>query len=150
MTVEMTPKGTRGVRMPRLPRPLMDVIQGLTVLVARLAGNRLVILTTIGARTGRPHTVVLGRFPDGEKAFLIVASNGGSARHPAWYFNMAKNPDQVWAEVGRRKFKVRPQSLKGAEREAAMQRVIAASPGYAAYQQRTDRDIPVVRLVPEG
>ncbi len=62
---------------------------------------------------------------------------------------MAKNPNQVWAEVGKRKFKVRPQSLKGAEREAAWQRVIAASPSYAGYQQKTDREIPIVRLSPE-
>ncbi len=150
MTLELTPKGTRGSEMPRLPPPLMNVMRGLMVGLARLAGNGAVILTTVGARTGRPHTVALGRFPDGEDAFLVVASNGGSARHPAWYINMAKNPNQVWAEVGKRKLKVRPQLLKGAERQAAMQRVIAASPGYAAYQQKTDREIPIVRLVPEG
>ncbi len=149
MTVELTPKGTRGAQMPRLPRPLMNGIQGLMIWFARLAGNRMVLLTTVGAKTGRLHTVALGRFPDGEDAFLVVASNGGSARHPAWFINMARNPDQVWAEVGKRKFKVHPQTLKGAEREAAMQRVIAASPGYAAYQQKTDREIPVVRLVPD-
>ncbi len=149
MTIELTPNGTRGVETPRLPRPLMNVIRGLMVWFARLAGNRTVILTTVGARTGRPHTVAIGRFAAGEGAFLVVASNMGSARHPAWCINMAKNPNQVWAEVGKRKFKVRPQLLKGAERQAAWQRVIAASPGYAAYQQKTDREIPIVRLVPE-
>ena len=149
MTVDMTPKGTRGARMPGLPHPLMKGMRGLMVWFARLSGDRMVLLTTVGAKTGHLHTVALGRFPDGEDAFLVVASNGGSARHPAWYINMARNPDQVWAEVGKKKFKVRPQALKGAEREAAMQRVIAASPGYAAYQQKTDREIPIVRLVPE-
>ncbi len=135
--------------MSRLAHPLMKVTRGLMVSFARRAGNRQVILTTVGARTGRHHTVALGRFPDGDSAFLVVASNMGSARHPAWYINMAKNPHQVWAEVGKRKFKVRPHLLKGAERDAAMQRVIAAAPGYAAYQQKTDREIPIVRLVPE-
>ncbi len=149
MTLELTPKGTRGAEMPKPPRPLMNVVRGLMILFARLGGNRMVILTTVGAKTGRPHAVSLGRFPDAGEAFLVVASNGGSARHPAWYINMAKNPDQVWAEVGKRKFKVRPELLKGAERQEAMHRVIAAAPGYADYQQKTDREIPVVRLVPE-
>jgi len=136
--------------MPSLPRPLRKSMQGLMVWFARRGGNRMVILTTKGARSGRPHVVVVGRFPDQEDAFFVVASNGGSARHPAWYINMAKNPDEVWAEVGRRKFKVRPQLLKGAERQAAMARVVAASPGYASYEKKTDREIPVVRLVPVG
>lgn len=149
MTIELTPTGTRGVEMPKLPRPVMKFMRGLMIWLARQAGNRTVILTTVGAKTGHPHTVAVGRFPDGEDAFLIVASNMGSARHPAWYINMAKNPNQVWAEVGKRKFKVRPQLLKGAERQAAWQRVITESPGYAAYQQKTDREIPIVRLAPE-
>jgi deazaflavin-dependent oxidoreductase (nitroreductase family) len=149
MTVELTPKGTHGVEMPRLPRPFMKGIQGMMIWMARRSNSRLVVLTTIGAKTGRPHTVALGRFPDGENAFLVVASNAGSARHPAWYINMAKNPDQVWAEIGNRKVKVHPQALAGAERAAAFQRVIAASPGYAGYQEKTDREIPVIRLVLE-
>ncbi len=150
MAVDLTPKGTRGTEMPRLPRPLANVMRSIMIFFSHLMGNRVVRLTTLGARSGRQHTVVLGRFSEGDNAFLVVASNGGSARHPAWYINMAKNADQVWAEVGSRKFKVRPQALKGDERAAAMQRVIAASPGYAAYQKRTDREIPVVRLTPEN
>ena len=135
--------------MPGLPRPLMKIMRGVMVAFARLSGGRMVILTTVGARTGRPHTVALGRFPEGEKSFLVVASNGGSARQPAWFINMARHPEQVWGEVGKRKFKVRPQLLKGAERQAAMQRVFAASPGYKVYQKRTDREIPFIRLTPE-
>ncbi len=149
MTMQMTPSGSRGAGMPRLPRPVMKVARSLMLWFGRRAGDRNVVLTTMGARTGRPHAVVLGRFPDGGSAFLVVASNMGSAKHPAWYVNMVKNPEQVWAEVGGRKLKVRPQLLRGAEREAALQRVIAAAPGYRAYQQNTDREIPVVRLVPE-
>ncbi len=149
MTIEMTPKGTRGEEMPRLPRPLMKVARAFMNWFARRAGNRTVILSTVGAKTGQLHSVAVGRFPDVGDAFIVVASNMGSARHPAWYINMVKNPTQVWAEIGKRKFKVRPYLLKGAERQAAWQRVIAASPGYATYQQKTDREIPIVRLVPE-
>lgn len=149
MTIEVTPKGTRGVELPRLPSPLMKAMRSLMVWIARRDGHRTVILTTVGAKTGQAHTVAVGRFPDGGEAFLVVGSNMGSARHPAWFINMARNPDQVWAELGGRKVKVHPQLLKGAEREAALQRVTAISPGYGAYQQRTDREIPIVRLVPE-
>ncbi len=149
MTIEITPKGTRGVEMPRFPRPLMTAMRSLMVWLARRDGNQTVILTTIGAKTGRPHTVAVGRFIDEENAILVVASNMGSARHPAWFINMAKNPDQVWAEIGKKKIKVCPQLLKDAERQEAWQRVIAVSPGYATYQRKTDREIPIVRLVPE-
>ena len=148
MAVEPTPRGTYGARTLRMPGPLTRGMQGLVAWFARLTGTMLV-LTTTGARTGRRHSVVLGRFPEGGDAFLVVGSNAGSARHPAWLFNMAEHPDDVWAEVGRRKFKVRPELLSGAEREAAMERVVAASRGYASYGRKTDREIPVVRLVPE-
>ncbi len=149
MTIEIPPKGTRGAEMPRLGRAMMKATQGLMVWFARRSGTRLVVLTTVGARTGRPHTIAVGRFSDEGSAFLVIASNAGSARHPAWFINMAKNPDKVWAEVGKRKVRVSPQMLTGAERQAAMQRVIAASPGYASYEQKTDRQIPVIRLVPD-
>ncbi len=149
MGMELPPKGTRGGGMPSLPRPLMRIARFFMLWFARRAGEGTVILTTVGAKTGRKHTVAIGRFPDREGAFLVVASNMGSAKHPAWYINIAKNPDQVWAEVGKRKFKVRPELLKGVEREAAFDRVVAASPGYGAYQKQTDREIPIIRLVPE-
>ncbi len=147
--MELTPKGTRGGGMPRLPSPLMRIARFFMNWFARGSGEGTVILTTVGAKTGQKHSVAVGRFPDRGNAFLVVASNMGSAKHPSWYVNMARNPDQVWAEVGKRKFKVRPELLKGAERQAALERVVAASPGYANYQKQTDREIPIVRLVPE-
>ena len=147
--MELTPRGTRGGGMPHLPGPLMKIARFFMLWFARLSGERSVILTTVGAKTGRQHAVSLARFPDRDETFLVLGSNMGSARHPAWYFNMVKNPDQVWAEVGKRKFKVRPELLKGDERAAAIRRVIAEAPGYGRYQQMTDREIPVVRLVPQ-
>jgi deazaflavin-dependent oxidoreductase (nitroreductase family) len=147
MTLSITPKGTHGAPRPGMPGPIGRAMQGLMVWTARRFGQqRLVVLTTIGARTGQPRSVALGRFPEPDGSFLVVASNAGAATHPAWFINMAKHPDQVWAEVGGRKFKVTPQVLTGAEREAAYQRVVQVSPGYAAYQQKTDREIPVIRL----
>ncbi|MBI3971316.1 MAG: nitroreductase family deazaflavin-dependent oxidoreductase [Chloroflexi bacterium] len=65
-------------------------------------GAPLLLLTTVGAKTGKTRRTVLGWFPDGDKSWLVVASYAGAARHPAWYFNLAKNPDKVWIEVGKR------------------------------------------------
>ena len=78
---------------------------------------------------------------------VLLASLGGSPRHPDWFHNLARNPDRVWIEVAQRRWKVRPESLRGAEREEAWRRIVALAPGYAGYQEKTDRIIPVVRLV---
>ena len=112
----------------------------------RLLGQPLLILTTVGARSGRSHSVPLLYFPDGVDRWLVIASSGGSARHPAWYLNMAHRPDQVWIEVGGRALRVEATSLRGQERAAAWTRIAAAAHSYATYQAKTDRLIPVVRL----
>ena len=146
MSVELTPRGTRGVTFPKLPRPLMKVLFAIGNPLLRLRGAKLLALTTTGARSGVPRTVTLAWFPDGEDAWLVVASYGGAAQHPAWYVNMAKHPEHVWITVGGRKIHVRPESLKGAERAEAWRRIVAQAPGYAGYATKTDREIPVVRL----
>ena len=108
----------------------------------------MLLLTTVGARSGQRRTAALARFPDGDGRWLIVGSAGGAARHPGWFINLARNPDQVWAEVGRLRLKVTPDLLRGDDRTAAWQRIIARSPNFAAYERKTDREIPVVRLTP--
>jgi deazaflavin-dependent oxidoreductase (nitroreductase family) len=78
--------------------------------------------------------------------WLVVGSKSGASTHPAWFINLAKNPDNVWLEVGNRKLKVLPSLLKGKERAAALARIAAISPRYAEYQNKTDREIPIVCL----
>ena len=157
MSVEVTPGGTRGFRPPKMPGPLVAAFTGLGRLAYRLMGDRmrvqgrpLLILETVGARSGRSRSAILGWFPDvsdpARESWLVVASYGGAARHPAWYLNLARNPDKVWVQVGDRKVKVRAESLKGAERVQAWERVVQLAPGYARYQEKTDREIPIVRL----
>lgn len=148
MSVELTPSGTRGVRMPALVRSGMKRFSRVIAAALRLFGVRVLELTTTGAKTGQSRTVTLTWFPDGENAWLVIASYGGSAKHPAWYVNLAKNPDQAWIDVGGRHIQVRAESLKGAERASAWQRITAVAPNYATYQAQTDREIPVVRLTP--
>lgn len=155
MSVELTPNGTHGAGMPKLPRPLVRVFTTLNVASFRRFGARmrvqglpLLLLTTVGARTGQPRQTVLGRFDQSDGTWLIVASNGGAARHPAWYYNLARHPDDVTIEIGGRITRVRAESLGGAEREDAWRTVVARAPGYAAYSRKTDRTIPIVRLTP--
>src|SRR5438876_1043468 len=111
MTVELTPAGSRGVNMPQFPRamrPLMKPVFGLVHFFMRRRGATLLSLTTVGAKSGNEHTVTVGMFPDKNNQWLVVASFAGAAKHPAWFVNMAKNPDKVWADLGKGKVKVEP------------------------------------------
>ena len=148
MSVELTPQGTRGAKIPKFAQTMMKLMNGVVAAGMRLFGKRVLRLTTIGSKTGQSRTVTLGWFPDGDKAWLVVASFGGAAKHPAWYVNMARNPDKVWIEIDGRRFSVRPESLKGDQRADAWRRITAVAPGYNTYQVNTDREIPVIRLTP--
>jgi len=106
----------------------------------------IVLVTTRGAKSGAERTVTLGGFADGDDAWLVVASAGGAARHPAWFNNMVKHPDDLWLEVGTRKMKVSGESLTGSERDDALRRIAAVSAQYGRYPTKTDREIPIVRL----
>jgi deazaflavin-dependent oxidoreductase (nitroreductase family) len=149
MAADRPPRGTTGRPVPRLSGPLL---RGLHALVFRLfrrrrfLGVRLLRLHTVGARSGQPRATTLGYLPDGDDAWLITASAGGAASHPAWYHNLARHPDEGWVEVGDRTVRVRPEALRGAAREAAYRRFAAAAPGYAGYPRKAARTIPVVRL----
>jgi deazaflavin-dependent oxidoreductase (nitroreductase family) len=117
----------------------------------QVQGRPLLLLTTVGAKTGRVRQTVLCWFPDSNasdrvQSWRVVASGAGSAKHPAWFVNLARNPDRVSIEISGRQIKVEPESLRGAERTEAWRQVVALAPGYAAYEQRTDREIPVIRL----
>lgn len=103
MSVEVTPPGTRGIEPPRLPSPVMTAMIGLGLFAHRILGDRmrvmgrpLLLLETVGARSGQTRTAMLGWFPDKtDQSWLVVASYAGAARHPAWFLNVAKNPDRV-------------------------------------------------------
>lgn len=112
--------------------------------------SRLGILTTVGAKTGEVRTIPLASFDAGKGRWWVVASKGGAIGHPAWYVNLAKNPDKVHFEAGGRRYRITPRSLQGAEREAAWKVIVAAASNFAGYQRATDREIPVVLLTPEG
>ena len=155
--LEIPPSGTRGARTiwASFPQNLFKPFLNMQISRYRRATEPvapkfldfpLVLLTTVGARTGREFTHPLGGFEQEDGTWLVVASNSGASTHPGWFFNLCKGPDSVWLEVANRKLKVRPTLLKGKEREAALARVAAISPRYAEYQRKTDREIPIVSL----
>ncbi|MFB8760287.1 nitroreductase/quinone reductase family protein [Streptomyces nigra] len=108
-------------------------------------GGRLLLLTTTGARTGRPHTTPVAYLPDGGDRVLVIASAAGSPRHPAWFHNLVAHPE-VTVEAGAFTYPARAVVLEGGERDRAFARAAEADPGWAAYQERTQRVIPVVAL----
>ena len=155
MSIELTPNGTRGVEFPRFARAMMRALAPVSAGFFRLAGRRmrvqgrpLLLLTTVGAKSGKQRQTILGWFDD-PRGKLIVASNSGATRHPAWFVNMARDPGRVWVELDGRTTKVRPESLRGEERAAAWRRIVSLAPGYGGYATKTDREIPVIRLVTE-
>lgn len=111
----------------------------------RLVNNDMLLLTTRGRRTGRPHTVPLLYLLDGPHP-VVVASWGGRPHHPEWYENLLRHPT-VEVQLRRRRFTAEAEPLAEPERSVWFHRAVAAYPGYAEYQARTDRVIPMVRLV---
>ena len=112
-------------------------------------GARLLLLTTAGARTGAPHTVPLGYLPDEGDRLLVIASAGGSPRHPQWFRNVLADP-RVTVEDGVFRYTARAVVLAGAERDALFHRAAEAEPGWAQYQERAGRLLPVVALERTG
>jgi deazaflavin-dependent oxidoreductase (nitroreductase family) len=155
MAFEKTAKGTYGQGMPSFAKPVMKLVNPVMLWQARRSkttgGMNLLVLNTVGAKTGQPRQTVLGYFPGpgSPDSWLIIASAAGSASNPAWYHNIAAHPDQVSIELGGQKVAVTVAQLSGPEREAAWAQ-ISASPRYAAYATKTDRVIPIIRLTRAG
>src|SRR5262245_36911900 len=147
MPIEIPPIGTKGARTPSggMLRMSAGFMNGLYRLTGGRTGHMLLI-TTVGARSGQPRTASVRRFDDGDGRWLVVGSGMGSAKHPGWFYNLANNPDQVTVQIGRDRFKVMPQLLEGDEREKAWQRVVQESPSFGKYPTTTDRQIPIIRL----
>ena len=112
--------------------------------LSRMRGKPTLLLTTRGRRTGRLHTVPLPYFADGDK-MIVVGSASGAEHHPAWVLNLIANPRvtvQYLADCGPAQAEI----LADGERTAMWERINVEAPWYAGYQQRTSREIPLIRL----
>jgi deazaflavin-dependent oxidoreductase (nitroreductase family) len=111
----------------------------------QMMGMDVLVLTTIGRRSGEPRTTPLAWFADGE-SWLVVASGGGS-QHPDWHANLTAHPDQVTVEfAGKGAVPVKAERLGQAERAEAWKRIAKAQPRIAKYQEKSEREYPVIRL----
>jgi deazaflavin-dependent oxidoreductase (nitroreductase family) len=115
-------------------------------------GARLLLLTTTGARSGQTRVNPLAFTRDGEN-YVVIASKGGAPSHPDWYHNVVANPAvtvEVSTREGARRFAARARVAEGAERERLFAAQAAIMPGFAEYQRKTSREIPVIVLEPQA
>ncbi|HEV3230606.1 MAG TPA: nitroreductase family deazaflavin-dependent oxidoreductase [Solirubrobacteraceae bacterium] len=134
-----------------------QVIRGHTLLYrlsGGLIGQRMpgappmLLLDHVGARSGRRRTTPLAYLEE-DGRYVIVASKGGYPRHPAWYHNLRAHPETT-IQVGPRRMDVTARVASPAERKNLWPKVVDLYSGYANYQQRTDREIPLVILEPHS
>jgi deazaflavin-dependent oxidoreductase (nitroreductase family) len=152
MTIITSKAGTRGARGIRIGKLIARVLRPVMVRHHRRRGDTfrgrdVLYLTTVGAKTGKQRQTAVGYETDGADAWLIVASLGGAAHNPGWYHNAVAHPDQVWIEVRGRRHRVLPEQLDGQRRAQAWARIMASRPSMAQYQNKTDRILPVLRLI---
>ena len=107
-------------------------------------GDALLLLHHTGARTGTVRVNPLAYYDDGDR-LVIVASKAGAPQNPDWFFNVRANPDTT-IEIGSETVEVRAAEITGDDYEQTWARVVAAMPGFADYQTKTARRIPLVAL----
>src|SRR4051812_13500254 len=147
--------------MPKPPRSssplwkLVNVGAGLNVHLYRASGGRIggrmqkarvLLLHHVGRKSAKKRVTPVLYLPDGEN-LVIVASKGGTDKHPAWFHNLMSAPETT-VEVGREKRRVRAHRATEEERAALWPRLVEIYKSYEAYQSYTDRQIPVVVLEP--
>jgi len=111
-------------------------------------GAPMLLLTTTGAKSGKPFTTPLVHTTDGDR-IVVIASKAGAPTHPDWYHNLVKNPT-VTVELGTETFDARASVVEGAERDRLYDAQATLMPGFREYQENTDRVIPVVVLERAG
>ena len=140
-----------------MARTLLKIVSKTHVFLYRLTGGRVggtirkapvVLLTTTGRKSGQPRTAPLLAMQDGEN-MVVVASNGGSDRHPVWWLNLQKQPEAD-LQLGSEKKRVRAERANDEEKARLWPRIVEMYSGYADYQKKTERAIPLVILRPAG
>lgn len=136
----------------------IKIMSALNTWIYRLTGGRVggrflrgapvLLLTTIGRKSGQPRVAPLLYLEDGDE-IVLVASKGGMSHHPLWYRNLVANPD-VEVEIGTTKRAMRARTASAEEKEAYWPRLTAMYPDFGTYQARTTREIPVVVLAPRA
>jgi deazaflavin-dependent oxidoreductase (nitroreductase family) len=114
-----------------------------------LAGTPLMLVHHVGARSGIERIMPLAYLPRPDGQFVIIASDGGSPRHPAWYYNLKANPE-ITVEVGAETFRVMAKELDTAARSVLWPAIVEQAPAAGEFQKLTTRTIPVFILTRPG
>lgn len=131
--------------LPFLDRLVMGWSGGRQSLASLTTGLPIIQVTTIGAKSGRPHAIPLVGVPH-KGQIIVVASQWGKAKHPAWYWNMRANPQVTITQNGQ-EVRYEARQLSGRERELCWQIAVNCYAGYAVYAGRaSQRTIPVLLL----
>lgn len=112
----------------------------------QFANTPLLLLHTTGAKSGLPRINPVAYLNDGER-YVVIASKGGAPANPDWYHNLVANPE-VSVEVGSEQFKARAEVAEEPERSQLYEKMAVKNPGFAEYQRKTSRVIPVIVLTP--
>jgi deazaflavin-dependent oxidoreductase (nitroreductase family) len=115
-----------------------------TMIEGMFKGAPLLLLNTTGAKSGQPRINPLAYTRDGDR-YVIIASKGGAPTSPDWFHNVVANPEVV-VEVGPERFPARASVAEGAERDRLYAAQAALMPGFAEYEKKTTRRIPVIVL----
>jgi deazaflavin-dependent oxidoreductase (nitroreductase family) len=115
-------------------------------LFGRMGKSPILLLNTVGRKSGKKRTSPLLYVMDGED-FVIIASKGGASTHPAWYLNLRANPEAT-VEIGDREVRVRAEETDAEEKARLWQKMVEMYPTYDDYQKRTEREIPLLVLRP--
>jgi len=112
----------------------------------RMGKNPILLLNTVGRKSGKKRVTPLFYVVDGGD-YVIIASQGGAPTHPAWYLNLMANPDTT-VEVGDREVRVKAEEADAAEKTRLWQKMVEIYPAYDDYQKKTEREIPLLVLHP--
>ncbi|CAN5743423.1 nitroreductase/quinone reductase family protein [soil metagenome] len=115
-------------------------------LFGRMGKSPILLLNTVGRKSGKKRAIPLLYVVDGED-FVIIASKGGTPTHPAWYLNLKANPETT-VEVGDRKVRVKAEEVDAEEKIRLWQKMVEMYPTYDDYQKKTEREIPLLVLHP--
>lgn len=118
------------------------------VIGGRVQSLPVLLLTTTGRTSGKPRTVPVAYLTDGS-TYVIIASYAGRPRHPAWFLNLQSHPEAT-IQVKKRQMPVQAETANPQKRRELWARLMEVAPGYADYQKRTSREIPMVILHPRG
>lgn len=132
-------------RLHKLDAPILRLSKNRTTLTSLLTGLPTILLTTTGAKSGLPRTLPLVATPD-DGNLILIASNFGNTRHPAWYYNLCAYPSAV-VTYGEKSWPVTARLLEGEERQRCWDKAAELYPGYRLYKHKAaGRTIPVFLL----